>query len=161
MKRFSEAATREALKNGATVRYYDHFSLNAGYRVLLDGEIAGYITFDLWLKLKNDETIVRSTRGFDYEEYTAASVAEEEEIPADVLKDINGDPVKVADIDTDRHLFAEFQKGNYGTLNNRDWTFYADVTCHSKRGNRYTFISDTYGHRFIVDLDRKYVLIRR
>ncbi|MBO5969176.1 MAG: hypothetical protein J6S14_11845 [Clostridia bacterium] len=159
MKRFSETATREALKNGAAIRFYDYFSLNAGYRIMVDGEIAGYITFDLWLKLNRDETIVRSTRGFDYEEYTAAPA---EESPRDeILKDINGDPVKVADIDTDRHLFTDFQKGDCGTLRNDTWTFYADVTCHSKRGNRYTFTSDTYGHRFIVDLDQEYVQVRR
>lgn len=69
MKRFSETATRAALANGATIRDNAHYTLNAGYRVHIDGEQAGYITSDLFGKLLRDGTITASFHGYGYTEY--------------------------------------------------------------------------------------------
>lgn len=77
MKRFGEKAVREALRDGATIRYYEWFTLNAGYRVMIAGEIAGYIVSDLFDKLNSDNAIMWSGSGYAYREY-AASPAEAE-----------------------------------------------------------------------------------
>lgn len=76
MKRFGEKATREALKNGATLRAWDFYTLQAGYRIIIDGEVAGYITSDLFSKLLNDGTIVKTASAYSYKDYTAAQEAE-------------------------------------------------------------------------------------
>lgn len=70
MKRYGEKATREALAAGATIRYNDHFTLEAGYRVMIDGEPAGYIVFDLFCKLLQDGTIEKTGSGYAYQEYS-------------------------------------------------------------------------------------------
>lgn len=88
MKRFSEKATREALTNGATIRDNAHYTLNAGYRVHIDGEQVGYITSDLFGKLLHDGTIAASFHGYSYTDYmtpdqiTAAQEAAAAELDA-------------------------------------------------------------------------------
>ena len=76
------------------------------------------------------------------------------------LKDLNGIKVKASDI-CFNFLFKEFEKGLTGTLRNQEWTFWADVTCKSKKGARYTFISNTYGHEIVVDYDDGIVSVSR
>lgn len=78
----------------------------------------------------------------------------------DIVKDINGQEVKANDIEKN-WLFKEFEKGNYGTLRNKSWSFYADVECVSKKGNKYVFESTTYGHKFIVNFDDNTVSCER
>ena len=76
MKRYGEKATREALTNGATIRFYDWYTLSGGYRVMVDGEAVGYITCDLFYKLHQDGTIKKTCGGYCYSEYSAAQVEE-------------------------------------------------------------------------------------
>lgn len=71
MKRFGEKATREAIANGAIIRAWDWYTLNAGYRVIIDGEQAGYITGDLFVKLKNDGAIIKDIWAHSYTDYKA------------------------------------------------------------------------------------------
>ena len=68
------------------------------------------------------------------------------------VKGLNGNVVKASDLKKGL-LFEEFEKGFVGWLRTEDDSFYALVECHSKRGNKYTFISDTYGDKIIVDFD--------
>lgn len=77
----------------------------------------------------------------------------------DILRDLNGKEVKADEIS--RTLIEHFEKGLFGTLRNEAFTFWADVECHSKRGNVYTFISTTYGHAFVVNFNDNTVKIRR
>lgn len=80
MKRFGEKATREAIANGAIIRAWDWYTLNAGYRVIIDGEQAGYITGDLFAKLKNGGAIVKDIWAHSYTDYKAA---DQEATPAE------------------------------------------------------------------------------
>lgn len=80
MKRFGEKATREALENGAIIREWDWFA-GGGYRVIIDGEGAGYITESLFYKLKKDGTIGRGCRAYSFTDYEKAE-AEEATEPA-------------------------------------------------------------------------------
>lgn len=58
MKRYGEKATKELLKNGYYITYFEWFNINSGYKITdKDYNIIGYITFDLWLKLKNQDVI--------------------------------------------------------------------------------------------------------
>ena len=77
-----------------------------------------------------------------------------------ILRDLNGKEVKANDLYKGM-LFTDFEKGMIGTLKNNDWTFWADVECHSKRGNTYTFISNTYGHKFVVNFADNTVMVTR
>ena len=77
MKRYGEKATREALTNGATIRYNEHFTADPGYRVRLNGETLGYIVQDLFLKLFHDGTIEVSRVDYSFEEYTMTAQAAE------------------------------------------------------------------------------------
>jgi hypothetical protein len=54
-------------------------------------------------------------------------------------------------------MFTNFEKGLIGFIRNKDDSFYALVECHSKRGQKYTFISDTYGDKIIVDFNENTV----
>lgn len=78
MKRFGEKAVREAIANGAIIRAWDWYTLEAGYRVIIDDETAGYIVSDLFFKLKNDGTLVKDTWAHSYTDYKAAETTEEE-----------------------------------------------------------------------------------
>ena len=75
-----------------------------------------------------------------------------------IVKDLNGVEVTANDIERDRMIFADFKKGMFGTLWNKERTFWADVECVSKRGNKYTFVSTTYGHKFVVNFDDNTVM---
>ena len=77
MKRYGEKATREALKNGATIRYNEYFTADPGYRVRMNGETLGYIIQDLFLKLRQDGTIERTAYGYNHEDYTMTAQAAE------------------------------------------------------------------------------------
>lgn len=81
MKRFGEKAVREAIANGAIIRAWDWYTLEAGYRVIIDDETAGYIVSDLFFKLKNDGTIKKDHWAHSYTDYKAA-----EEIAAETEK---------------------------------------------------------------------------
>lgn len=74
-----------------------------------------------------------------------------------ILKDINGVEVKASDIN--EIIINHFKKGCIGTLRTHNWSFWADVECASKRKNVYTFISNTYGHKFIVNFNDNTVMI--
>jgi hypothetical protein len=76
MKRYGEKTPREALSNGATIRFYDWYTLSGGYRVMVDGEAVGYITCDLFYKLHQDGTVTKTRDGYSYSEYSAAQVEE-------------------------------------------------------------------------------------
>lgn len=71
MKRYGEKATREALAQGATIRKYDDPMRGPVWRVRQDGEILGYITFDLYTKLYHDGSIERIDSGFMFTDYAA------------------------------------------------------------------------------------------
>lgn len=77
MKRIGEKAVREALENGATIREWEWF-VGGGYRVIIDGEGAGYITENLFNKLFHDGTITRTERENSYSDYAKATAPEEE-----------------------------------------------------------------------------------
>lgn len=77
MKRFGEAATREALKNGAIIRAWDFYTLNGGYRVIIDEAQAGYITSDLFFKLKNEGALAKDFWAYSYTDYKASEAAED------------------------------------------------------------------------------------
>lgn len=72
MKRFGEKAVREVIANGAIIRAWDWYTLEAGYRVIIDEETAGYIVSDLFFKLKNDGTIKKDHWAYSYTDYKAA-----------------------------------------------------------------------------------------
>lgn len=58
LKRYGEKEVKEALKNGYYIAFYEWFTLNAGYKVIdKNRNVVGYITFDLWLKLKKADYI--------------------------------------------------------------------------------------------------------
>lgn len=58
LKRYSKKAIQEALNNGYYIIFYDFFTSNAGYKVVdVNNKIVGYITFDLFLKLVNENII--------------------------------------------------------------------------------------------------------
>ena len=68
-----------------------------------------------------------------------------------VVKDTNGWEVKASDI---TNLSIEmFKAGNRYTLRNKEYTFWAEVECISKRNNVYTFESVLYGDRYKVDFN--------
>ena len=71
MKRFGEKATREALANGAVIRSWDWYTASAGYRVLVNDEVAGYIVSDLFSKLLRDGSIVCTKNAYSYSDYSA------------------------------------------------------------------------------------------
>ena len=61
MKRYGIEATREALKNGAFIRAWDFYTLNAGYKITTEGgEMLGFITCDLFSKLLKNGEIVKT-----------------------------------------------------------------------------------------------------
>ena len=76
-----------------------------------------------------------------------------------VVKDLKGNVVKASDIHKG-FLFNEFEKDLVGTLRNEEYSFWADVECCSKKGNRYTFVSTTYGWKYIVDFDADTVICK-
>lgn len=76
-----------------------------------------------------------------------------------VVKDVKGNEVKASEIYKGM-LFNDFEKGLFGTLRNEEYTFWADVECLSKRGSKYTFVSTTYGHKFIVDVEADTVICK-
>jgi hypothetical protein len=77
MKRFGEKATREALENGAVIREWEWFA-GGGYRVIIEGEGAGYITESLFYKLKEDGTIGKGCRAYSFTDYAKAEAEAEE-----------------------------------------------------------------------------------
>ena len=79
MKRFSEKAIKEELKSGAIIRFYEWFTLNAGYKVIINDEIAGYITYTLFEKLYHNNIIVKSKKDFYQEDYILNITEETEE----------------------------------------------------------------------------------
>ena len=65
MKRYGKKAVEKALKDGYYIAYFEWFTLNAGYKVIdKDRNIIGYITFDLFAKLKNDDIITAYVNEF-------------------------------------------------------------------------------------------------
>lgn len=76
---------------------------------------------------------------------------------SEMVKDLNGNVVKASDLKKGL-IFREFEKGFIGWLRTENDSFYAMVECLSKRGNKYTFVSETYGHKFIVDFDADTVI---
>lgn len=68
LKRYGKKAMIEALKNGYYICFYEWFTLNAGYKVInKDRDIIGYITFDLWLKLKQENIITTYVKEYSTE----------------------------------------------------------------------------------------------
>lgn len=76
MKRYGEKATREALKEGAVIRFNEYFTLDGGYRIIKDGEVLGFITYDLFAKLyaRGNGDIVKVDAGFSWTDYAAPVV---------------------------------------------------------------------------------------
>ena len=72
-----------------------------------------------------------------------------------IVKDINGNEVKASDLTGS--IFKNFEEGSYGWLRNADDSFYALVECFKKRGNVFTFISETYGDKIVVDFNKNTV----
>lgn len=72
-----------------------------------------------------------------------------------IVKDMNGKEVKADSLY--KGLLTNFEKGATGFLRTEDDSFYALVECHSKRGQVYTFISETYGDKIIVDFNKNTV----
>lgn len=71
------------------------------------------------------------------------------------VKDTHGNEVRASDI---TNLSIEmFAPGNHYTLRNKEYTFWAEVECISKRNNVYTFESTLYGCRYKVDFDNNTV----
>ena len=79
MKRYGEKATREALENGAIIRKIDDPMRGPIWRVMIDGEISGYIVMDLFTKLNHDGTIEKSGYGYMYQDFSAKKEPTEEE----------------------------------------------------------------------------------
>lgn len=77
MKRFGEKAMREALENGAVIREWEWFA-GGGYRVIIDGEGAGYITESLFCKLKEDGTIEKARQAHSFADYASPAATTEE-----------------------------------------------------------------------------------
>lgn len=77
MKRFGEKATREALANGAVIRSWDWYTASAGYRVLVNDEVAGYIVSNLFSKLLRDDSIVCTKNAYSYSDYSAPAAAQD------------------------------------------------------------------------------------
>lgn len=81
MKRYGIEATREALKNGAFIRAWDFYTLNAGYKITTEsGEILGFITCDLFSKLLKNGEIVKTASAYSFKDYAAPVVIDIEEI---------------------------------------------------------------------------------
>lgn len=85
MKRYGEKATREALVKGATVRKIDDPMRGPVWRVLVDGEVVGYIVMDLFTKLIHDGTIEKSGYGHMYTDYSIRAELAEELAPFGVV----------------------------------------------------------------------------
>jgi hypothetical protein len=79
MKRFGEKELRTALTNGAIIRAWDWYTASAGYRVIINGEGAGYIVSDLFFKLLDDGTIIKSRYAHSYTDYSATPDETEQE----------------------------------------------------------------------------------
>lgn len=77
MKRYSEKATREALADGLRIRQYDDPMRGPVYRVMEGNDVLGWITFDLYLKLKQEGAIERIEYGFMWQDYAAPAPAPE------------------------------------------------------------------------------------
>lgn len=77
MKRYGEKATREALADGLRIRQYDDPMRGLVYRVMEGNDILGWITFDLYLKLKQEGAIERIEYGFMWQDYAAPAPAPE------------------------------------------------------------------------------------
>lgn len=84
MKRFGEKELRAALTNGATIRKNAHYTYDAGYRVRLDDENAGYITSDLFSKLLHDGTIEKTGYCYFWTEYAETIRNEKEQQPEEI-----------------------------------------------------------------------------
>ena len=70
MKRYGKKATIEALKNGYYIAYFEWFTLNAGYKIIdKERNIIGYITFDLWVNLLNQDIITSYVKQYDHTVY--------------------------------------------------------------------------------------------
>lgn len=81
MKRYGIQATREALKNGAFIRAWDFYTLNAGYKITTEGgEILGFITCDLFSKLLKNSEIVKVSSAYSFTDYAAPVIINIEEI---------------------------------------------------------------------------------
>lgn len=74
MKRYGEKTLREALENGAIIRKIDDPMRGPIWRVMIDGEISGYIVMDLFTKLNHDGTIKKSGYGYMYQDFSAKKV---------------------------------------------------------------------------------------
>lgn len=104
MKRYGEKATREALKEGAVIRFNEYFTLDGGYRIIKDGEVLGFITFDLFAKLyaRGEGDIVKIDAGYSWTEYAAPVVISLEELCAEVeaTEDADADADELPTMDT-------------------------------------------------------------
>lgn len=72
MKRYGEKTLREALENGAVLSIYDCPARGPILRVKKDNENLGWITFDLYLKIRLDLEVVK--KGEYIKEYTLKSI---------------------------------------------------------------------------------------
>lgn len=81
MKRYGKKELLNALANGAIIRDNDWYCADAGYRVMIDDCVAGYIVGDLFSDLLRSGAIVRCGYGYNYRDYSAP-VAETETAPA-------------------------------------------------------------------------------
>lgn len=72
MKRYGEKTLREALENGAVLSIYDCPARGPILRVKKDDENLGWITFDLYLKIRLDLEVVK--KGEWIKEYTLKSI---------------------------------------------------------------------------------------
>lgn len=72
MKRYGEKTLREALENGAVLSIYDCPARGPILRVKKDDENLGWITFDLYLKIRLDLEVVK--KGEYIKEYTLKSI---------------------------------------------------------------------------------------
>ena len=102
MKRFGEKELRAALTNGATIRNNAHYTCDAGYRVRLDNENAGYITSDLFSKLLHDGTIKKTGYGYSWTEYAETIRSEKEQQPDEIQEEPEQQPEETEQEKTDR-----------------------------------------------------------
>ena len=67
MKRLGKQDVIKMLQKGCVIRYYDWYMLYAGYKVLCDGNVIGYITENTFQNIKT--MLYQSSRYFGYVEY--------------------------------------------------------------------------------------------
>lgn len=103
MKRYGEKTLREALENGAVLSIYDCPARGPILRVKKDDKNLGWITFDLYLKIRLDLEVVK--KGEYSKEYTLKSI-----VYADIRKGLTPETETTAPVQqegtTDRSASA-------------------------------------------------------